>query len=138
MQINNVRPSRKVGAAVTMVAALTFAGIGTVGSGSAYAGTQGVSTGSDLNQWAATYTCDTLTNLGPNLASPGAVVIKGTGNCVASNGAPDPSPPNFIPNAISLVQRSDGTVYHCYSGYDAATFVNLPTFVESIDCVPAS
>lgn len=136
MQINNVRRIRKVRAAAMTVAALAFAGLGTIGSGNAYAGTKGVSAGSD--QWAATYTCDTLTNLGPNLASPGAVAIKGTGNCVASNGAPDPVPPNFISNAVSLVQRSDGTVYHCYNGYDAATFVNLPTFVESIECVPAS
>lgn len=136
MQINNFRRIRKAGATVMTVAALALAGADTIGAGSAHAGTQGASTGSD--QWAATYTCDTLANLGPNLASPGAVVIKGTGNCVASNGAPDPVPPNFIPNAVSLVQRSDGTVYHCYAGYDAATFVNLPTFVESIECVPVS
>lgn len=136
MQMNSVRHIRKVRAAVMTVAALTFAGIGAIGAGSAHAGTKGAS--ASIDQFAATYTCDALANLGPNLASPGAVVIKGTGNCVASNGAPDPVPPNFIPNAVSLVQRSDETVYHCYSGYDAATFVNLPTFVESIACVPAS
>lgn len=136
MQTNNVRRIRKGGAALAMAAALTFAGIGTVGAGSAYAGTKDVS--ANIDWWAPTYTCDTLTIVGDNTGDPGAVAVKDAGNCVPSGGAPTPPMPNFIGNNVSLVQRSGGTVFHCYSGYLGATWVDLPTFVESIDCIPAS
>ncbi|HEX6526759.1 MAG TPA: hypothetical protein VF070_43110 [Streptosporangiaceae bacterium] len=118
------------------VAALTSAGVSAVGVGSAHASNNGVrSVGGDPQQWAPTYTCDTLANKGNNLGSPGAVVIEGTGNCVASNGAPTGP---FDGNDVSLVARSAGTVYHCYAGYLGFTFVNLPTSVESIECLLAS
>ncbi|MBV9448940.1 MAG: hypothetical protein JO345_23885 [Streptosporangiaceae bacterium] len=134
MQASNSRRIRKVAVAVMAVAALTSAGVSAVGVGSAHASNNGVgSVGGDTQQWAPTYTCDTLANLGNNLGSPGAVVIKGTGNCVASNGAPTAT--GFDGNDVSLVARSDGTVYHCYAGYLGATFVNLPTSVESIECI---
>lgn len=137
MRINSVRRIRRVSTAATTVAALTFAGIGVIGGGSAYASAKGVSGGSDP-EFTATYTCDTLTSLGANIDVPGAIGLEGTGNCVASNGAPVPPTPNFIGVTISLVGRSDGTVYHCYNGYDAPIFVNLPTIVGALACVPAS
>lgn len=128
MQASNSRRIRRAAVAVMAVAALTSAGVSAVGDGSAHAATN----------WAPTYTCDTLANLGPNLGGAGLVVIKGTGNCVASNGAPANPPGLGDPNPVSLASRSDGSVYHCVSDYFGFTFVDLPTYVEGLVCVPAT
>ena len=126
MQPRSYQRISRMAVAAMAIAALTSAGVSAIGTGSAHA---------SINQWAPTYTCDTLTNEGNNTAVPGAVIIKGTGNCVASNGASTTG--GFSPVGASLAGR-DGTVYHCYTGYLGVIFVNLPTFVEGIECVPAS
>jgi hypothetical protein len=129
MQSSNSRRISRMAVTAVAIAALTSAGVSAIGTGSAHASSGGV------DQWAPTYTCDTLAYEGNNTGQPGTVVIKGTGNCVASNGASTTG--GYSPVDASLAGR-DGTVYHCYTGYLGVIFVDLPTFVEGIECVPAS
>lgn len=131
MHATNSRRARRAAVAVMAVAALTGAGVGAVGSGSAHASTP-------IN-WAPTYTCDTFTNWGPNPDDPQALEIEGDGNCVASNGAPTDLSFPVVPIDVSLAARSDSTVYHCYGpGYIDQTWVELPIKVLGTACVPAS
>jgi hypothetical protein len=125
MQAGNSWRIRRAAAAVIAVATLTSAGISAVGVGSAHA-----------TNWAPTYTCDTLTNLGPNPVGAPMLEIEGNGNCAASNGAPVTL---IDPNPVSLAARSDGTVYHCVTtNYQGQTWVELPVKVLGMLCVLAS
>ena len=131
MQASNSRRIRRAAVAVMAVAALVSAGVGAVGVGNAHAATP-------IN-WAPTYTCDTLTNWGPNPDAPQTLEIEIDGNCVASNGAPANLSFPIDPDPVSLVARSDGTVYHCGpASYVGQTWVELPIKVLGTLCVPAS
>lgn len=127
MRASNSRRIRMAAVAVVAVTALTSAGVSAVGVGSVHAST---------TNWAPTYTCDTLTNFGPNRDAPQMLEIEGDGNCAASNGAPATL---IDPNPVSLASRSDGSVYHCVTtNYQGQTWVDLPIKVLGMLCVPAS
>lgn len=129
MRGSNSRRIGKAAVAVMAVAVLTSAGASAVGAGSANA---------DTTNWAPTYTCDTLTNFGPNPDAPQMLEIEGDGNCAASNGAPANLTFPIDPNPVSLASRSDGTVYHCITtNYQGQTWVELPTKVLGMLCVLA-
>jgi hypothetical protein len=138
VHIDSFRRLKSVPVTLVAVATLTLPVLSAVTASSAYASTSSArgTSSSSAAQALPSYTCDTVTVTGPGRGViPGTVVIKGTGNCVPSNGAPASGTEL---NNTDVVQRSDGTTYACFGWYGGGTFANTPASVESIACYVSS